>query len=92
MDIYRTIVLFLFKSIFQMKILFAAALLLVGSCATLRHSEKIENLKESIAYDNEAVVNKYLSNIKSNELQIHVEEIASPKYNGSFKKRTTYTQ
>ena len=65
-----------------MKILFAAALLLVGSCATLRHSEKIENLKESIAYDDEAVVIEYLNSIKANELRIHVEEIASPKYNG----------
>ena len=65
-----------------MKILFAFALLLVGSCATLRHSEKVKNLKESIAYENEADVIKYLNTIKSDELQIHVEEIASPKYNG----------
>ena len=29
-----------------MKLLFASALILVGSCSTLRHSERIENLKK----------------------------------------------
>lgn len=65
-----------------MKVLFAAALLLVGSCATLRHSEKVENLKESIAFDDKADVIKYLNTIKADELKVHVEEVASPKYNG----------
>jgi len=59
-----------------MKILFAAALLLVGSCATLRHSEKIENLKESIAYDDEAVVIEYLNTIKANGGKVNLPTVS----------------
>jgi Zn-dependent M28 family amino/carboxypeptidase len=65
-----------------MKILVASALILVGSCSTLRHSEKIDNLKESIIYDDETVVKKYLNTINVAELKIHLEEISSDKYNG----------
>ncbi|WP_439152711.1 M28 family metallopeptidase [Winogradskyella sp.] len=65
-----------------MKVIIASALLLVGSCATLRHSEKIVNLKESIKYENEAIVSEYLSTINTSDLKIHVEEVASDKYNG----------
>ncbi|EDP70524.1 possible aminopeptidase [Flavobacteriales bacterium ALC-1] len=65
-----------------MKVLVASALILVGSCATLRHSEKIDNLKNSISYDDEAVVRKYLNTIKPDELKIHLEEVSSDKYNG----------
>ena len=65
-----------------MKILVASALILVGSCATLRHSEKIDNLKDSITYKNETVVKKYLSSITAEELQTHVVEVSSDKYNG----------
>lgn len=65
-----------------MKVLVASALVLVGSCATLRHSEKIQNLKESISYDDKKVVEKYLNTINPEELRTHVEEIASDKYKG----------
>ena len=65
-----------------MKVLIASALILVGSCSTLRHSEKIENLKNSITYKDEAVVKKYLSTINRDELKSHVEEVSSDKYNG----------
>lgn len=65
-----------------MKVLIASALILVGSCSTLRHSEKIENLKNSITYKDEAVVKKYLSTINRDELKFHVEEVSSDKYNG----------
>lgn len=65
-----------------MKLLFTSALLLVGSCATLRHSEKIDNLKNSIAYEDKAVVEKYLNTITVNDLQMHLEEVSSDKYNG----------
>ena len=65
-----------------MKVLVASALILVGSCATLRHSERIDNLKNSISYDDKAVVRTYLNTIKPEEIKIHLEEIASDKYNG----------
>ena len=50
-----------------MKTLIASALLLVGSCATLRHSEKIDNLKDSIHYNDKDIVEKYLNTINTNE-------------------------
>ncbi|WP_400078462.1 M28 family metallopeptidase [Winogradskyella sp. R77965] len=65
-----------------MKILVASALILVGSCATLRHSEKIDNLKNGITYKDEKVLKKYLSTITSKELKTLVEEVSSDKYNG----------
>lgn len=65
-----------------MKVFIASALLLIGSCATIRHSEKIDNLKNSISFKDETVVNKYLNSIKSDELKVHLEEVSSDKYNG----------
>ncbi|WP_299124222.1 M28 family metallopeptidase [uncultured Winogradskyella sp.] len=65
-----------------MKILVASALILVGSCATLRHSEKIDNLKNGITYKDEKVVKKYLNTITTEELKAHLEEVSSDKYNG----------
>jgi hypothetical protein len=65
-----------------MKVLVASALILVGSCSTLRHSEKIDNLKKSIVYDDETIVRQYLNTINTEELKVHVEEVSSDKYNG----------
>lgn len=65
-----------------MKLLFASALILVGSCATIRHSEKVDNLKNSIVYEDKAIVDKYLNTITVNDLQMHLEEVSSDKYNG----------
>jgi Zn-dependent M28 family amino/carboxypeptidase len=65
-----------------MKILVASALIVVGSCSTLRHSEKIDNLKNSISYQDETLVRHYLNTINTEELKIHVEEVSSDKYNG----------
>jgi len=65
-----------------MKVLITSALILVGSCSTLRHSEKIDNLKNSITYKDEAVVKNYLNTIKLEELKSHVVEVSSDKYNG----------
>jgi len=65
-----------------MKLLFASALILVGSCSTLRHSERIENLKNSISYDDKLTVDKYLNTITEEELKLHVEEISDDKYEG----------
>ena len=65
-----------------MKVFIASVLLFVGSCATIRHSEKISNLKNSISYSDEGVVKKYLNTITSKELKVHLVEVASDKYNG----------
>ena len=65
-----------------MKVLIAFALTLVGSCSTIRHSEKVDNLKNSITYNDKAVVKHYLNTIKLDELKSHVEEVSSDKYNG----------
>ena len=65
-----------------MKFYIASALLLVGSCATIRHSEKVKNLKESIVFEDKAIVNTYLNTITTEDLKTHVFEIASDKYAG----------
>ncbi len=65
-----------------MKVLVASALILVGSCATLRHSEKIENLRDGISYNDEAIVKHYISTINTEELKVHVEKVSSNKYKG----------
>ncbi|MCC1484254.1 M28 family metallopeptidase [Winogradskyella immobilis] len=65
-----------------MKFYIASALLLVGSCATIRHSEKVKNLKESIVFEDKAVVKTYMNTITTDDLKTHVYEIASDKYNG----------
>jgi Zn-dependent M28 family amino/carboxypeptidase len=65
-----------------MKVLVASALFLVGSCSTLRHSEKIDNLKNSISYKDETLVKHYLNTINTEDLKVHLEEISSDKYNG----------
>ncbi|WP_411895516.1 M28 family metallopeptidase [Winogradskyella sp. A2] len=65
-----------------MKLLYASVLVLVGSCSTLRHSDKIENLKNSILYNDEVIVNQYLSTITEEELKLHVREVSDDKYEG----------
>ncbi|NNE31059.1 MAG: M28 family peptidase [Winogradskyella sp.] len=75
-----------------MKILVASVLILVGSCATLRHSEKIENLKNSIQFKDKAVIYKYLSSIEIKQLKSHVEEVSSDKYEGRMTGETGHNQ
>lgn len=65
-----------------MKTLIASALLLVGSCATLRHSEKIDNLKDSIHYNDKDIVEKYLNTINTEQLKSYVVEVSADKYKG----------
>ena len=65
-----------------MKILVASALLLVGTCATKRHSEKIKDLKESITFNEKEVIQSYTNTITVDELKDYVYEISSDKYNG----------
>ncbi|MUU78398.1 M28 family metallopeptidase [Winogradskyella endarachnes] len=65
-----------------MKALFTSILLLVGSCATIRHSEKINTLKNSIQYNDKTIVEKYLNTINTEQLQSYVFEISDDKYKG----------
>ncbi|MBO3116525.1 M28 family peptidase [Winogradskyella sp. DF17] len=65
-----------------MKVLFASALILVGSCSNLRHSEKIENLKENITFHEEDEINSFLNTITEEELRAHLQEVSSEKYKG----------
>lgn len=65
-----------------MKFYIASALLLIGSCSTIRHSEKVINLKESIIFEDKAIVETYLNTITTDDLKIHLFEITSEKYNG----------
>lgn len=62
--------------------LVALSLTLVGSCATLRHTEKIEKLKESIAYEDSATVQTYLNTITQDELKGHVYNFSSDDFKG----------
>jgi hypothetical protein len=64
------------------KSLVASFLFLVGSCATIRHSERVENLRNSIDFEDETIVEKYMATIQEEELREFVYEIASDKYMG----------
>lgn len=66
-----------------MKALFvASALTLVGSCANLNYSQKIENLKESIVFDSPESVIKYSNTITPQELSAHVYMLSSADFEG----------
>ena len=65
-----------------MKVFIASVLLFVGSCATIRHSEKVKNLRDSIEFKEKDLVNRYIQSITAEELKSHVYEITSDKYNG----------
>ncbi|MBT8376503.1 MAG: peptidase M28, partial [Bacteroidia bacterium] len=65
-----------------MKYIVASFLILVGSCATLRHSEKVKNLKESIVFYEKDTVQKYLNTINPKQLETIVDEVSSDKYMG----------
>lgn len=66
-----------------MKALIAiSALSLVGSCATLSHSEKLQNIKDSIEFTDAQIINKYANTITSAELNTHVYEFSSEEFEG----------
>lgn len=60
----------------------ALSLTLVGSCATLRHSEKIEKLKDSITFEDAELVESYLNTITETELKSHVYTFSSDEFQG----------
>lgn len=66
-----------------MKVLFiASALSLVGSCANIRHSQKIEILKDNIVFEDPQTVIKYSHTITPDELSVHVFTLASQNFEG----------
>ncbi|MBR9915443.1 MAG: M28 family peptidase [Algicola sp.] len=62
--------------------LVALALFLVGSCATLRYSEKIEKIKANIVFKDSETVKSYLETITEMELKTHVYQFSSDKFQG----------
>ncbi len=62
--------------------LFAAALTLVGTCANKRHSEKLQDLKDSVNFENTSKINEFANTITANELKDLVYELASDENQG----------
>ncbi|MFT5848173.1 MAG: Zn-dependent M28 family amino/carboxypeptidase [Psychroserpens sp.] len=62
--------------------LIALSLTLVGSCATLRHNEKIDKLKESIVFEDEQTVYIYLNTISKEDLKAHVYDFSTDEFQG----------
>lgn len=65
-----------------MKLSFVTALFLVGSCTTLRYAERIENIKNSIVFQQPEIVKSHLNTINVVDLKMIVSELASEKYEG----------
>ncbi len=63
-------------------ILFAAALTLVGTCANKRHSEKLQDLRDSVNFENTSKINEFANTITANELKDLVYELASDEIEG----------
>ena len=76
-------ILFGFNSIHFMKaFIFVSALTLVGSCANKRHSEKIQDIKDSISFDDAAYINQFANSITAKELSAHVYTLSSDDFEG----------
>lgn len=60
----------------------ASALTLVGSCANKRYTERVQDLKDSIVYEDVNNVNTYANTITESELSDHVYEFSSDAYEG----------
>lgn len=60
----------------------ATALTIVGSCATLSHTEKLQNIKDSIVFTDANIINNYANTITSEELSNHVYKFSSDEFEG----------
>ena len=66
-----------------MKVLVIATMLaLVGACAEKRHSEKLEDIKKSVHFDNEDSIQRFANTITASELEDLVKELSSDNYQG----------
>lgn len=63
-------------------LLIASALTLVGSCANIRYTQKIDNLKESIVFEDPETIQKYSNLITSEELSTLVYTLSSKDFEG----------
>jgi Zn-dependent M28 family amino/carboxypeptidase len=62
--------------------IFASALSLVGSCATERYSDRIQNLKDGIVFNNKEQINTYANTITANEIKDEVYFLSSDEFGG----------
>lgn len=60
----------------------ASALSLVGSCATERYSDRIQNLKDGIVFNDKQQINTYANTITANELKDAVYFLSSDEFKG----------
>ena len=63
-------------------LLYASALALVGSCATLSHKEKIQNIKDNINIKRPEKILDYAKTITAKELEMHLYAFASGAFQG----------
>lgn len=66
-------------------LLYASAFAIVGSCATISHKEKIQNIKDSIKIEQSDKIMEYAGTITAKELEKHLFNFAS----GAFEGRMT---
>ena len=62
--------------------IFASALSLVGSCATERYSDKIQNIKDNIVFNDKKQVETFSNSISANELKEYVYYLSSDDLKG----------
>ena len=66
-----------------MKFLFYTSILaMIGSCATLSHKEKVQNIKDAIIIAQPERAMEYANTITSNELKAHLYKFASAEFQG----------
>lgn len=65
-----------------MKISFLTALFLIGSCTTIRYSEKIKNIEIGVVYEQPEIIKLHANTITQVDLKLIIAELASDKYEG----------
>ncbi|WP_455169397.1 M28 family metallopeptidase [Aegicerativicinus sediminis] len=63
-------------------LLIASALSLVGSCATHSYKQRIESLKQGIAFENRTQVEQFSKSISPTDLRDHVCKLSSDEFEG----------
>ncbi|RKE94908.1 M28 family metallopeptidase [Ichthyenterobacterium magnum] len=63
-------------------LIYASVISLVGSCAHKRHTEKIQDIKDSIVFEDVNQVLKYSKSITSEELSNHLYTFSSDEFQG----------
>lgn len=62
--------------------IWAIGLTLVGSCATKSYTEKLEDVKNGVEFENKKLIVEFANSITANELKTHVYDIASETLQG----------